>query len=131
MKSYESLIVFAPSVEAFGGIIDAEEVKNFLDDGGNMLVAGGPNLGQAIRALALENGFEFDEPNSMVIDHINYDTHLDDGHHTTIVTTKEQLINAHLITGGNELSPVLYKGVAMVSHKENLLRLEVLRGAST
>ncbi|KHJ84351.1 Dolichyl-diphosphooligosaccharide-protein glycosyltransferase subunit [Oesophagostomum dentatum] len=115
----------------FGGSISVSEITRFVDEGGNLMVAGGPNLGQAIRALALQHGFEFDEPNSMVIDHVNYDTHLDDGYHTTVVATKLQLINAHLITGGDKLNPVLYKGIAMVSHKNNLLRLEVLRGAST
>lgn len=42
-------------------------------------------LGDGIRDLVTENGFEFDEENTAVIDHLNYDTALDDGKHTTIV----------------------------------------------
>ncbi|EYC28472.1 hypothetical protein Y032_0007g3240 [Ancylostoma ceylanicum] len=130
--NYDHLIIFAPSVDEFGGSISVEEITRFVDEGGNLLVTGGPNLGQAIRELALQHGFEFDEPETMVIDHNNYDTHLDDGYHTTIVATKQQLLNAQLITGeATKLNPVLYKGVAMISHKNNLLRLEVLRGTST
>ncbi|RCN45577.1 Dolichyl-diphosphooligosaccharide-protein glycosyltransferase subunit [Ancylostoma caninum] len=130
--NYDHLIIFAPSVDEFGGSISVEEITRFVDEGGNLLVTGGPNLGQAVRELALQHGFEFDEPDTMVIDHNNYDTHLDDGYHTTIVATKQQLLNAQLITGeATKLNPVLYKGVAMISHKNNLLRLEILRGTST
>ncbi|KAK6738204.1 hypothetical protein RB195_020362 [Necator americanus] len=130
--NYDHLIIFAPSVDEFGGSISVEEITRFVDEGGNLLVTGGPNLGQAVRELAIQHGFEFDEPDTMVIDHNNYDTYLDDGYHTTIVATKEQLLNAHLIIGETaRLNPVLYKGVAMISHKNNLLRLEVLRGTTT
>lgn len=36
-----------------------------------MLVAGGPNVGDAIRDLATEVGFEFDDESTEVIDHKN------------------------------------------------------------
>ncbi|VDL75712.1 unnamed protein product [Nippostrongylus brasiliensis] len=126
-RIYDNLIVFAPSVE-----VNVEEITRFVDDGGNLLVAGGSNLGLAVRELALQHGFEYDESDTMVIDHHNYDTHLDDGYHTTIVASKQQLLNAQLIAGdATKINPVLFKGVGMVAHKRNLLRLEVLRAAST
>ncbi|RCN28480.1 hypothetical protein ANCCAN_25780 [Ancylostoma caninum] len=49
----------------FGGSISVEEITRFVDEGGNLLVTGGPNLGQAVRELALQHGFEFDEPETM------------------------------------------------------------------
>ncbi|WKX97512.1 hypothetical protein Q1695_013290 [Nippostrongylus brasiliensis] len=131
-RIYDNLIVFAPSVEEFGGSVNVEEITRFVDDGGNLLVAGGSNLGLAVRELALQHGFEYDESDTMVIDHHNYDTHLDDGYHTTIVASKQQLLNAQLIAGdATKINPVLFKGVGMIAHKRNLLRLEVLRAAST
>lgn len=131
-RSFDNLIVFAPSVEEFGGSVSVEEISRFVDDGGNLLVTGGSNLGHAVRELALQHGFEFDESDTMVIDHNSYDTHLDDGHHTTIVASKRQLLNAQLLVGDTaSMKPVLFKGIAMIAHKSNLLRLEVLRATST
>ncbi|KAK6011802.1 Dolichyl-diphosphooligosaccharide-protein glycosyltransferase subunit [Ostertagia ostertagi] len=131
-RTYDHLIIFAPSVEEFGGSITTEEITRFVDEGGNLLVAGGPNLGYAIRELALQHGFEFDESDTMVIDHNSYDVLLDDGHHTTIVATKEQLLDAQLVVGETaKMNPVLFKGAALIAHKKNRLRLEVLRAGST
>ncbi|KAJ1367452.1 hypothetical protein KIN20_028362 [Parelaphostrongylus tenuis] len=130
--SYDHLIIFAPSVEEFGGFITVEEITRFVDEGGNLLVAGGPNLGRAIRELAVHHGFEFDEPDTMVIDHHNYDVHLDDGYHTTIVASKQQLLNSQIVVGDtSKLNPILYKGTALISHKKNRLGLDILSGATT
>ncbi|VDM64246.1 unnamed protein product [Angiostrongylus costaricensis] len=146
--SYDHLIVFAPSVEGswlarfssfiviyaleFGGSITVDEITRFVDEGGNLLVAGGPNLGRAVRELAVQHGFEFDEPDTMVIDHQNYDAHLDDGYHTTIVATNQQLLNSKIIVGEvTKLNPILYKGSALISHKKNLLGLDILWGTPT
>jgi len=60
------------SVE-FGGSVDVPTVTNFIDGGGNVLVAASSNIGEAIRDLASECGVEFDESKTAVIDHLNYD----------------------------------------------------------
>lgn len=129
---YDHLIIFAPSVEEFGGTINVQEITNFIDGGGNVLIAGGPNLGTAIRDLATENGFEFDDDKTYVIDHHNYDIVMDNGYHTTIVVPPSQLLSAELITGSkSKLAPILFKGVAMVTDSSNKLRLEVLTASTT
>jgi oligosaccharyltransferase complex subunit beta len=67
-----------------------------------------------------------------VIDHHNYDTILDDGHHTTIVVPSSQLLSAELIVGAKDkLAPVLFKGVALVTDSSNKLRLELLTAGTT
>lgn len=97
-----------------------------------MLVAGGSNIGDALRELAAEHGFEFDEAGTAVIDHHNYDQTLDSGDHTTIVVTKNQLLNAELIVGNTaKLNPVLFKGVALVAGKSNNLALKIVTAAGT
>ena len=37
---YKHLIIFAPSVEEFGGSLSVESVSEFIDRGGNVLIAG-------------------------------------------------------------------------------------------
>lgn len=41
-----------------------------------MLITAGNRVGDALRDLAAENGFEFDEDGTSVIDHLNYDVAL-------------------------------------------------------
>ncbi|VDO81161.1 unnamed protein product [Onchocerca flexuosa] len=58
----------------FGGTINVKAITSFIDNGGNVLVTAGPRVGDALHDLAAENGFEFDENRTAVIDHMNYDT---------------------------------------------------------
>lgn len=55
---YKNLIVFAPSVLEFGGQIDTEAITKFIDDGGNLLMAGNAAAGDVYREIASECGFE-------------------------------------------------------------------------
>ena len=99
-----------------------------MDLGGNLLVAASSNLGDAIRELAADNGFEFDEADTALIDHHNFDARLvsctfsiyyfiskDDGTHTTLVADKKQLIDAKIVVGDvSSLNPVLFKVIYFI-----------------
>lgn len=50
-----------------------QAITNFIDGGGNVMVAGSSLIGEPIRDLASECGVEFDEEGTSVIDHLNYD----------------------------------------------------------
>merc|ERR1711874_715447 len=81
---YEHLILFSPSVEEFGGALNVEGITEFVDAGGNVLVAGSSLTGDVLREIASECGFEADEEGNSVIDHFNFDVK-DEGQHTLIV----------------------------------------------
>lgn len=131
-SNYDHLIIFAPSVEEFGGSINVAEITKFIDIGGNVLLAGGPNVGDAVRDLVTEVGFEVDEDKTEVIDHHNFYPQLDNGHHTTIVVPASNLINSKLIVGNKDsLNSILYRGVALISNPSNNLRLEILTAPTT
>lgn len=55
---YKNLIVFAPMVLEFGGQMDTEAITKFIDDGGNLLMAGNAAAGDVYREIASECGFE-------------------------------------------------------------------------
>jgi len=127
---YEHLILFSPSVEEFGGSIHVQSITEFIDNGGNVLVAVDENVGEAIRELAVECGIEIDEEGAQVIDHLNYDLS-DDGSHTLIVAKADNLIDAKTIVGNrNQLNPILYRGIGMISDPKNPLVLDVMTGSS-
>lgn len=127
---YSNLVIFAPTVEEFGGSLDVATITNFIDNGGNVLVAGSSSIGDPLRELATECGLEFDDENTAVIDHLNFDVS-DGGKHTTIVADAEFLLDAPVIVGKRSQAPYLFKGVGMVADPENPLVLPLLHASST
>lgn len=128
---YQNLIIFAPSVQEFGGELSVEKITEFIDDGGNVLVAGSSSSGDALRELASECGFEVDEEGASVIDHLNYDIS-DAGDHTTIVASPTNLIDSSIIVGEKtNVAPLLYRGTGLLADRDNPLVLQLLTADST
>lgn len=72
-----------------------------------------------------------DEEGAFVIDHLNYDVS-DDGPHTKIVASPENLIDAPVIVGPKKsTNPLLYQGTGLVVDPENPLVLPLLTADST
>ena len=126
---YDHIIVFSPSVEEFGGDLSAEAITEFIDEGGNILVAGSSSIGEVLREVASEVGFEVDDEGTAVIDHLNYDVK-DQGKHTLVVADPKNLVKSDKIVGGVS-SPLLYRGVGLLVDHDNPLVLEILTGSST
>ncbi|KAK3590814.1 hypothetical protein CHS0354_038700 [Potamilus streckersoni] len=127
---YDNLVIFSPSVSEFGGSIDVAAITNFIDNGGNVLVAGSSDIGDPLRELATECGIELDEEKTAVIDHLNYDV-ADSGKHTLIVADAEYLLDAPLIIGNKNIPPLLYQGIGMIADPENPLVLSILHASSS
>ena len=128
---YTNLIIFAPSVEEFGGTIDVAAITDFIDNGGgNVLVAASSEVGDVLRDLGMEVGLELDERDTSVIDHLNHDI-MDDGDHSLLVIDPGNVIDADLIVGAKSTSPFLYKGVGMVADVDNPLVMEIMSGYTT
>lgn len=128
---YSNLIIFAPSVEEFGGAIDMNAITDFIDNGGgNVLVATSSEVGDILRDLGMEVGLELDERGTSVIDHLNYDVK-DQGDHTLIAVDNANVIDAPLIVGKKSTTPYLYRGLGMVADSENPLVLNIMTGSTT
>lgn len=127
---YQNLIIFAPATEEFGGDLSPEAIAEFVDNGGNVLVAGNSQAGDGIRDLATEFGIEMDDPGSYIIDHSKVSS-LDAGKHITIAVDSGNLIDAAPIVGSKKYDPILYEGTNLILDPENPLVLEILTGHST
>ncbi|XP_045474679.1 dolichyl-diphosphooligosaccharide--protein glycosyltransferase 48 kDa subunit [Harmonia axyridis] len=129
---YENLIIFAPSVEEFGGSLNVDTLTQFIDEGGNILIAGSSITGDVLRELTSECGFEVDEEGAYVIDHLNYDV-TDEGEHTKLVVGNENLIDSEVIIGQprSKIAPLLYEGTGLLADTENPLVLSLVSGHST
>jgi oligosaccharyltransferase complex subunit beta len=49
---FDHLVIFSPTVEEFGGALSVEGVTEFVDNGGNVLIAGNSNTGDILREIA-------------------------------------------------------------------------------
>jgi oligosaccharyltransferase complex subunit beta len=127
---YENIIVFAPTVEEFGGALSAETMMDFVDGGGNLLVTAGSVTGDVLREIASESGFEVDEDGTYVIDHHNFDGDNDGGYHTRVVAAPENLVKSDIIVGAGKL-PLLYQGTGLLTDPNNPLVIDILTGATT
>ena len=76
----------------FGGRLNAEVLTQFVDAGGNVLVAGSELIGDEIREFAGECGIEFADDKSSVIDHLNYDV-TDNGKVKSLSSSHDRLSN--------------------------------------
>ncbi|CAG0886332.1 unnamed protein product [Darwinula stevensoni] len=128
---YDHVILFCPNVEEFGGSLTSESFIQFVDDGGNLLIAGSSESSDAIRDIVAELGLEMDEEGASVIDHHNFDVR-DEGLHTLVVAKVENLVDSAIIRGKVAPSmPFLYRGTGLISDPENPLLIEILTGSST
>jgi len=124
---YDNLILFAPKANSFGNELTTLNILNFMNNGGNVLVAGSHQMGEAVSELANECGVFFDEEGT-VIDHFSFHSTLDDGTHTVIKTSN--LLSSKVYVNEPINKPILFKGVAQ-KLRDNPMVFQVLGGNPT
>lgn len=129
---FDHLVLFAPNVVEFGGNVTSKSIIDFIDDGGNVLVAASSQITEPLKEIAAECGVEFSDENTFVIDRFNSDVN-DDGRNTLILSETDNLINNQLIVGNAKSggAPFLFRGVGMTVDAENPLLVEILTASHT
>ncbi|XP_076049228.1 dolichyl-diphosphooligosaccharide--protein glycosyltransferase non-catalytic subunit Ost48 [Oratosquilla oratoria] len=127
---FNNLVILAPAVDEFGGALSVQAITEFVDGGGNVLVAGSSEATDLIRDLATEVGVEMDEEGAAVIDHLHYDA-ADSGLHTLVAAPSDGLIDSVVMVGHKQSAPLLYRGTGLITDPDNPLVLPVLRAPST
>ena len=74
VHQYDNIIMFG--VEEFN-TITFQSIIDFVDDGGNVLVAVDGKVGDGMRSFAEQCGIDFDRKGSVVTDHFSFDATLD------------------------------------------------------
>ncbi|KAL5169180.1 Dolichyl-diphosphooligosaccharide--protein glycosyltransferase subunit [Glycine soja] len=141
---YDALILFSPTIERFGGSIDAAAILDFVDSGHDLIVAADSNASDLIREIATECGVDFDEdPAAVVVDHSGYAVSATEGDHTLIAS--DDFIKSDVILGSKKIeasallillfsdfscylgqAPVLFQGIGHSLNPTNSLVLKVL-----
>eukprot|EP01112_Ceratiomyxa_fruticulosa_P023268 TRINITY_DN8821_c0_g2_i1.p1 TRINITY_DN8821_c0_g2~~TRINITY_DN8821_c0_g2_i1.p1 ORF type:complete len:427 (+),score=100.49 TRINITY_DN8821_c0_g2_i1:198-1478(+) len=120
---YDHVILFAPSAD-----IDSDEYLDFIDNGGNVLVAASSSVSDSIRDLTAECGIQLDESNTAIVDHQNYDVQDYDGKHTLIIAEEHE--DGKVILGEKKLAPVLFRGIGS-QVREHALNYQLLKAPAT
>jgi len=86
------------------------------------------DISNDLREIAEACGVDFDDANTQVIDHLNFDVTDFDGSHSLIVA--DQLLDSPLVVN-NVKAPILYRGLGMHLKTDNKLVFSVLNGDSS
>lgn len=128
---YDALVLFSPTIERFGGSIDAAAILDFVDSGHDLIVAADSNASDLIREIATECGVDFDEDaGALVVDHAGYAVSSTEGDHTLIAS--DDFIKSDVILGSKKIeAPVLFQGIGHSLNPSNSLVLKVLSASPT
>ena len=112
---------------AFGGQLGISNVIDFINKGGNVLLATSSEISDAIRDLTYEFSADFDEAGTSVIDHFH--STADDP--TLIAASKFVGNDVAVPTFVREGPPVLFRGVGHRLTSKNPLMQPILTGEKT
>ncbi len=73
---YDNIILFAPTIDSFS-TISFENLNEFVQEGGSILLAANRDVSDAVRDFAESFGVSFDKKGTEVIDHFENDVTLD------------------------------------------------------
>ncbi|KAG0331478.1 hypothetical protein BG000_010853 [Podila horticola] len=128
-RHYDHLLILSPKMKDYPKGMSAKSIVGFVADGGNVLVAGSPEMGSTLRELSREFDVEYDNRYTTVLDHFNYDQDLGSKHHDAIVVnpathmskTGEAIVPQDQLPG-----PILFRGIAHSVNPANSLLNSVL-----
>ncbi|KAH9467171.1 hypothetical protein MJO28_000233 [Puccinia striiformis f. sp. tritici] len=128
--SFDHLILFSPTSKSFPADLSPQALVQFLEDGGNILLAGATNISEYWRDFGREFDIDFDDRTSTVIDNFH---HLDSDP-TTIYNKLEPdnpLIEDQIVIPTSIRDthlPILFKGIGHAIGKNPLL-MSILRAS--
>ncbi|KAI9142512.1 Dolichyl-diphosphooligosaccharide--protein glycosyltransferase subunit WBP1 [Paraphysoderma sedebokerense] len=129
-RQADHLIVFTPKSKKFGGSVNVASIVDFINRGGNLLLATNSNMADQTRELCYEFGIEFDETDTSVIDHFNYNSLSKSAsqRHDEIMADNIAPINAIFPESVRKGPPVLYQGVAHKVFRNSPMLIKLLSG---
>ncbi|PLW05997.1 hypothetical protein PCANC_24492 [Puccinia coronata f. sp. avenae] len=128
-RAFDHLLLFSPTTKSFPADLSPQALVQFLEDGGNILLAGSTNLSEYWRDFGREFDVDFDDRATAVID--NFHHHEQDP--ITIYTSLEMnpLIEDQVIIPASTRTsqqPILFRGIGHAVGK-NPLVMSVVRAS--
>lgn len=130
---YDNLVFFAPLTDRFS-LISFEDITEFSNEGGNILIAVNKETSDAVRDFVETFGFSLDKKGSEVIDHFNSENSVDVSLQHVNIVTKNSIRSPSILgdyARDTKSSPVLFHGVGHSIDAKSVLSVSVLRGSET
>jgi len=125
---YDNLIIFSPKSDDHHRTVRAENILRFIDEGGDVLLAGDSDFSREFEEIGKALGLSFGKSGSYVIDHLNFDSSDVDGQHTLIVANHFS-DNTAAILRKKKLEAVLYQGTGFSLNPDNTLVFPLIQGS--
>ncbi|KAJ2794213.1 hypothetical protein H4R21_005589, partial [Coemansia helicoidea] len=106
-RQYDHAALLAPAAKRLGAGLTAQSFVRFVEDGGNLLVAGSSDMSDLGRKLAAQFGVDFEKHGTRAVDHSH---HLAPSDHSVVAASRLAAVPA-------VLSPQLLEGSAVVYFK--------------
>lgn len=110
---YDNIVLFTPKYDDFA-TISSEELRDFIDDGGNLMFIANGDINDKMRLFAATCGVEFDKKGSVVVDHFKFDAALDETKQHSVFATDRYVASSAILGDlgvAEQKTPVLYSGV--------------------
>ncbi|KAJ2805944.1 oligosaccharyl transferase glycoprotein complex, beta subunit [Coemansia guatemalensis] len=113
-RLYDHVALLAPAAKRLGAALSVQDFIDFVDTGGNMLVAASAALSDFQRRLAVQFGVEFDKRGTAVIDHSHYLRTKAPSNHTIVAASRLSNIPAVLSPPllADEHRAIYFEGIA-------------------
>eukprot|EP00047_Mylnosiga_fluctuans_P006588 m.247849 g.247849 ORF g.247849 m.247849 type:complete len:420 (+) comp15540_c0_seq1:74-1333(+) len=121
---YDNVILMCPAVEDFSGPMDPDDLVDFIDNGGNLLVIADGTIAHLYDNLTIELGHEFDLRGGAVLDPVQS---LDGS--PSSVTTSNFTVGAPILTA--PLAQVAFPGVGLRRDPRNPRVLGIASASKT
>ncbi|KAJ2713109.1 oligosaccharyl transferase glycoprotein complex, beta subunit [Coemansia spiralis] len=128
-RQYDHAALLAPAAKRLGAGLTAHSFVRFVEDGGNLLVAGSSDMADLTRKLAAQFGVDFEKHGTRVVDHSH---HLAPTDHAVVAASRLVAVPAVLSPALLEgPTTVYFKGIGHRYNASNPLLAAVLTGAPT
>lgn len=128
-RMYENLVLFTPQKAL--GTLRKSNLLQFVEQGGNVLLAAGKKLTKVQREFALECGVEFEKKGNVVVDHVN-PIDDDDDIFNSVIAAKDFVASERVVGSlASKPKPVAFSGVGMSLEPTNVLAFHVLMAPAT
>ncbi|KAJ1653354.1 oligosaccharyl transferase glycoprotein complex, beta subunit [Dispira simplex] len=135
-RQYDHLVLLTPDTKKFAGDITTKALVDFLNNGGNVVMAAGTDFAGPQREFTKQLGVDFDIRGNHVLDHFHYWTSNsadDTEHHSRIVTNHFADLSPVLSEAVRQGPPVLFQGMGhrILSGDQSAMVWPVLTGYDT
>ena len=127
---YDNVLLFCPlhkDLKAFG-------LRDFVEQGGNVLMASSDKLSTSQRTFAAESGVTFHPKNSLLMDHFHYLPQDNDTLHSTILAddiAPIPVVVGSKLASASKKMPVVFQGLGQTLDEENILSFSILHPSAT